>query len=66
MRTKRWLAALALLTPTLCPGGVEAAPAKGTPLFIELPREALAADAGAGGFVVAGTYYRGGGFHRGR
>jgi probable HAF family extracellular repeat protein len=38
----------------------EAAPPTGKPLFIELPNEALAADVGAGGFVVLGTFFDGG------
>ena len=62
VNAKRRLALLVLLIP-IAPGTAAAAPSKGTPLFIELPREALAADVGAGGFVVAGTYFSGGGFH---
>jgi probable HAF family extracellular repeat protein len=62
VNTNRWRAVLALLVAPF-PGATAHAAPKGTPLFIELPREALAADVGAGGFVVAGTYYSGGGFH---
>jgi probable HAF family extracellular repeat protein len=36
-------------------GAAEAAPPRGTPLFIELPSGALASDVGAGGFVVLGN-----------
>ena len=63
MSTKRWLAALAVSVVPFVTGPVQAASAKGTPLFIELPREALAVDVGAGGFVIGGTYYSGGAFH---
>jgi probable HAF family extracellular repeat protein len=40
-----------------------AAVAEETPVLIELPPEALAADVGAGGFVVVGSYFSGGAFH---
>jgi probable HAF family extracellular repeat protein len=50
-----WLACAPLLLTT-----AEAAPPKGTPLFIPLPTEALPVDVGAGGFVVAGTFFGGG------
>lgn len=42
-------------------GTAHAAPPTGTPLLIELPPEALAVDVGAGGFVVVGFFYSGGG-----
>jgi probable HAF family extracellular repeat protein len=55
---RRILCALSL--PLLL-GTVEAAAPKGKPLLIELPPEALPADVGAGGFVVLGTFFSGGG-----
>jgi probable HAF family extracellular repeat protein len=51
------VAALALL------GTAEAAVPQGTPLLIELPLNALAADVGASGFVVVGSFYGGGGLY---
>jgi len=36
---------------------------EGKPLFIELPPDALPYDLGAGGFVVVGTFFNGGGFY---
>jgi len=45
---------------SLLVGAAEAAPPKGTPLFIPLPPESLAIDVGAGGFVVLGTFFSGG------
>jgi probable HAF family extracellular repeat protein len=54
-----WLLAFAALA--FGPRPAEAAPPKGTPLLIELPPEALAVDVGAGGFVVVGSFYSGGG-----
>jgi probable HAF family extracellular repeat protein len=50
----------ALLAFPLCLASAEAAPPKGKPLFIPLPPQALAADVGAGGFVVLGNFYSGG------
>ena len=44
-------------------GGAHAAPPTGKPLMIVLPPEALATAVGANGFVVAGTFFNGGGFH---
>jgi probable HAF family extracellular repeat protein len=41
----------------------EAAPPRGRPVFIRLPPNALASATGAGGFVVAGTFFSGGAFH---
>ena len=46
---------------TLVVGTAEAAPPRGTPLFIELPSEVLPSDLGAGGFVVLGSFFSGGG-----
>ena len=51
---------LPLLAFLLSLASAEAAPPKGKPLFIPLPPEALAADVGAGGFVVIGNFYSGG------
>ena len=59
----RWLVAVASSVVPFLAGPGRAASAKATPLFIELPREALAVDVGAGGFVIGGTYYSGGAFH---
>jgi probable HAF family extracellular repeat protein len=42
-------------------GSAQAAPPKGTPLLVYLPPEALAIDVGAGGFVVVGGFFSGGG-----
>jgi probable HAF family extracellular repeat protein len=56
-RLPRALALLALL------GTAEAAVPSGTPLLVELPPNALAADVGAGGFVVIGTFLDGGALH---
>jgi probable HAF family extracellular repeat protein len=57
MLARRSLCALSWL---LLLGTVEAAAPKGTPLLIELPSEVLAADVGAGGFVVVGSFFSGG------
>jgi probable HAF family extracellular repeat protein len=54
----RFLAPAALVCTM---GTVHAAPPAGKPLLIELPSEALAADVGAGGFVVVGSFRNGGG-----
>ena len=54
------LALLALLALAVLPSPARAAPPEGTPLFITLPPEALAADVGAGGFVVLGNFFSGG------
>jgi len=52
-------AVCAAVLPFLCDAAA-AAPPKGKPLLIELPSEALAADVGAGGFVVVGNFRSGG------
>jgi len=44
---------------TLVFGTAEAAPPRGTPLFIELPSEVIPSDLGAGGFVVLGSFFSG-------
>jgi probable HAF family extracellular repeat protein len=59
----RWLGVLALLAVSFLGAAVEPAAAKEKPLFIELPRQVLAADVGAGGAVVVGSYYPIGAFH---
>jgi probable HAF family extracellular repeat protein len=59
----RWAGVRALLAVTCLCAAVEPAASKEKPLFIELPREVLAVDVGAGGFVVVGTFYSGGAFH---
>src|SRR5262249_55874660 len=55
--TRRILSVLCL---PLLVGTAKAAPPKGKPLFITLPPETLAADVGAGGFVVIGNFFSGG------
>ena len=57
---RRALAALVVLAAA---GGAQAAPPTGKPLMIVLPPEALPTAVGASGFVTAGTFYSGGGFH---
>ena len=57
---RRALAALVVLTAA---GGAHAAPPTGKPLMIVLPPESLPTGVGANGFVTAGTFYSGGGFH---
>jgi probable HAF family extracellular repeat protein len=59
----RWLAVLTVSVLHFAGGVAGAAASKDKPLFIELPREALAVDVGAGGFVVVGTFFSGGAFH---
>ena len=59
----RWCGMQALTVLSFLCAAAEPAASKERPLFIELPREALAIDVGAGGFVIAGTYYSGGAFH---
>jgi len=56
-----WLLAFAALAFGLRPA--EAAPPKGTPLLILLPPEALPLDVGAGGFVLVGGFFSGGGMN---
>lgn len=63
MNTTRLLAVLALLVGPFPGANADAAPPKGTPLFIELPREVLAADVGAGGGVVVGSHFPIGALH---
>ena len=55
--------ALAALVVLAAAGGAHAAPPTGKPLLIVLPPEALPTGVGANGFVTAGTFYSGGGFH---
>jgi probable HAF family extracellular repeat protein len=64
LTTNRWLGVLALsVSPFVALGSAEAATRKDTPLFIELPREVLPADVGAGGAVVVGSFFSLGAFH---
>jgi probable HAF family extracellular repeat protein len=59
-RVRRVSRLTALLAFAICLASAEAAPPKGKPLVIPLPPQALAADVGAGGFVVLGNFYSGG------
>ena len=60
LHLRRTLAALFVLAAA---AGAQAAPPSGKPLLIVLPQEALPTGVGANGFVTAGTFYSGGGFH---
>jgi probable HAF family extracellular repeat protein len=61
--TNRFRALRSAVLVWLAATAAHAAPPSGKPLMIVFPEEALPTGVGANGFVTAGTFYSGGGFH---